>query len=496
MSNLYTTNAPAPPRHPEVPSANESVGTQTPMLIAGDDAFSDRSLDVVSPYNGALIGSVAIANEDNVLTAITRMRAPLKLSRHRRAAILRGMAALVSERREQLARLSTCESGLSLKDTRYEVLRAIDALSLAADATSFDDGAAFAGDVGANGKSRRILSHREPVGLIGAITPFNHPVNQVVAKLAPAIAAGAPIIIKPSEKTPLSALAIGRIAHEAGLPGEMLSVLPGRPEVIAPIFTANPDIKMLSFTGSPRIGKLLLAQAQYRRVIMELGGNDALIVFADADVERAADLAAAGAFANSGQRCTAVKRILVCESIADAFVEALAERTHALSYGDPLNPATEIGTVIDTPAAIEIERRWHGAVAAGARVIVPLRREGALISPCVLDHVPAETSLVTDETFGPVAPVLRFGSLDEAITLTNGTDFGLCAGLCTDRLDIITRCIEELHVGSVNVWEVPGYRSELSPFGGIKESGLGQKEGLVEAIKLYTNIKTVSYPWF
>ncbi|MGL4727658.1 MAG: aldehyde dehydrogenase family protein, partial [Bosea sp. (in: a-proteobacteria)] len=413
-SDLVVNNAPPAGPRPVARVAADTAPMQSPMFIAGEEVFSATSLDVFSPYDGAHVGAAAMANEGDVLVAIGLMQSAPKLSRHRRATILRGMSALVATHLQELATLASRESGLSLKDTRHEMSRAIDSLSLAADATTFDDGAAFAGDIGANGKSRRILSHREPVGLIGAITPFNHPVNQVVAKLAPAIAAGAPIIIKPSEKTPLSALAMGRIAFEAGLPGEMLSILPGRPEVIAGIFATHPAIKMVSFTGSPRVGKLLLAQAHYRRVVMELGGNDPLIVFPDADLGRAATLAVAGAFANSGQRCTAVKRILVAESVADAFVEALAEKTRALRQGDPLDPSTDIGTVIDEAAAIQIESRWNAAVASGARVIVPLRRQGALVSPCVLDHVPTNAALVREETFGPVAPVMRFRSLDEA----------------------------------------------------------------------------------
>jgi phosphonoacetaldehyde dehydrogenase len=331
-----------------------------------------------------------------------------KLTRAERAAILRRMAARFAERRDECARLATRESGLSLKDTHYEIGRVMDALTLAADVTSFDDSGIFAGDIGQYGKARRILTHREPVGLIAAITPFNHPFNQVVHKVAPAIAANAPIILKPSEKTPLSALLFAEITYEAGLPGPLLSIVTGDRNMIARVFTTHPAVKLLTFTGSPTVGKALAQAAGYRRVVMELGGNDPLIVFADADVKRAATLATGGAFGNSGQRCTAVKRILVHHALAHDFVAARAAKTRALREGDPLDPETDIGTVIDEAAARDIETRRQEAEAGGAQAVVPLKRDGALLTPSLYDRVAPDARLVVQETFGPVAPVIRF----------------------------------------------------------------------------------------
>lgn len=473
------------------------VSGVTPMRVAGKKLWSAKAMDVVNPYDGSLVGRVPVASVPEIVAAIEAMAGPIpRLTRHERASILRRIALQVEARKDELAMLASRESGLSLKDTGFEMLRAIDALNLAADATCFDDGAAYAGDIGANGKARRLVSHREPVGLVAAITPFNHPVNQVVAKVAPAIAAGAPIIVKPSEKTPLCALMLADMAYEAGLPGPMLSVITGDPRMIAHHFSIHPAVQLLTFTGSPAIGKELAASARYRRVVMELGGNDPLIVFPDADLDKAVSLALSGAYANSGQRCTAVKRILVHSSLADEFATRMAERSLKIVSGDPLDPLTEIGTVIDERSAIEIETRVRAACVEGARLITPFERKGALIRPCVLDHVPVTARLVHEETFGPVAPIIRFETIDQAIAISNGTAYGLSAGLCTDRLDWITRCISDLKVGGINVWEVPGYRSELSPFGGVKDSGLGQKEGMLEAVKLYTNIKTVSFPWF
>lgn len=468
-----------------------------PMWIAGQARTSDTWAPVHDPYTGREIARVPVAGKAQIAEAIELMTAksPPKLSRNQRSVILRKMADLIRIDGEALARLASSESGLCLKDTRHEIARSIDVLNVAADATTFDDSSAYPGAIGANGKHRRIFTHREPLRLAAAITPFNHPLNQVIHKIAPSIAAGTPMIVKPSEKTPLTALKLAEICYEAGLPPEMLSVVTGNPADVAEVFTTHPAVSLINFTGSPAVGKRLMQMAGYRKVVLELGGNDPLIVMEDADVERAAEIAVSGAYGNSGQRCTAVKRILVQQSIADAFVAALARRTQALRCGDPMDEGTDIGTVIDDAAAMVIERRVQAASASGALVVTGKPRIGALFHPTVLDHVPADCELVVEETFGPVAPVLRFQHMDEAIALSNGTRYGLSSGVCTDRLEWITRFVTELNVGSVNIWEVPGYRSEASPFGGVKDSGLGCKEGVMEAMKLYSTIKTFSLPW-
>jgi aldehyde dehydrogenase (NAD+) len=229
--------------------------------------------------------------------------------------------------------------------------------------------------------------------------------------------------------------------------------------------------------------------------VLELGGNDPLIVMEDADLDEAATLAATGSYKNSGQRCTAIKRIIVHEQVADAFVERLVDKTRAWTYGNPTDPTIDMGTVIDSVAAQQFEDRVNDAVAQGARLLVGNVRRGALYSPTVLDRVEPAMNVVRTETFGPVSPVIRFKTIDEAIRIANGTAYGLSSSVCTNRLDYITRFVTELSVGSVNVREVPGYRLELTPFGGIKDSGLGYKEGVQEAMKSFTNVKTYSLPW-
>jgi aldehyde dehydrogenase (NAD+) len=293
----------------------------------------------------------------------------------------------------------------------------------------------------------------------------------------------------------LAALTLADILYEAGLPPPMLSVITGEPAEIADEMLTHPDVDLVTFTGGVTIGKHIAARAVYKRQVLELGGNDPIIVMDDADVNKAADLAANGSYKNSGQRCTAVKRIFVHERLAADFTEALLERTKAWTFGDPLDPAVDMGTVIDERAAMLFERRVSDAVSQGARLLHGNQRSGALYSPTLLDRVRGEMEVVQQETFGPVSPVMTFKDVDDAIRQVNSTAYGLSSGVCTNRLDDIMRFVRELQVGSVNIWEVPGYRLELTPFGGIKDSGLGYKEGVQEACKSFTNVKTYSLPW-
>ena len=276
----------------------------------------------------------------------------------------------------------------------------------------------------------------------------------------------------------------------------MYQIVTGGVADIGDAMISNEHAELVTFTGGVRAGKYIAENAGYRRTVLELGGNDPLIVMDDADIAKAAALAVAGATKNSGQRCTAVKRILAIDSIADALAEAIVAETAKLTCGDPSDPATDVGTVITADAAALFERRVEMAVAEGAKVLHGAPREGALFHPTVVDHVNASSELVKEETFGPVVPIVRCKDLDDVIQTSNSTAFGLSSGVCTNRIDVVHRCIEELRVGTVNVWEVPGYRIEMSPFGGIKDSGLGYKEGVIEAMKSYTNVKTYSVPWF
>ncbi|MFM0015598.1 phosphonoacetaldehyde dehydrogenase [Paraburkholderia sediminicola] len=467
------------------------------LRIGGEEIRRAEIIEVFNPYNGELVGTVPKATLADVRHAFAwahQYRA--RLTRYERSQILLRAAEMVRQRTEEIADLITAESGLCKKDSLYEAGRVADVMTFGANKALKDDGQVFSCDLTPHGKKRRVYTQRDPLlGVISAITPFNHPMNQVAHKVVPSIATNNRIVVKPSEKVPLSTYLLADIFYAAGLPQEMLQVITGDPKDIADELITNEHVDLVTFTGGVQIGKYIASKMGYRRAVLELGGNDPIIVMEDADLEEASTLAVSGSYKNSGQRCTAVKRILVHEAVADRFVELLVEKTRAIRYGDPTDPATDMGTVIDEAAAKFFEAQVNDAISRGAKLLVGNRREGALYSPTVVDHVTPDMPLVKYETFGPVSPVIRFRDIDDAIRISNSTDYGLSSSVCTNRLDYITRLIAELQVGSVNVREVPGYRLELTPFGGIKDSGLGYKEGVQEAMKSFTNVKTYSLPW-
>jgi phosphonoacetaldehyde dehydrogenase len=464
--------------------------------VAGELIRGGKSLTVHNPFNGSVLGAVTLAARGDTAAAIDAALAWHEtLTRYQRSQILEKARLLLEERREEFARLITNEAGLCIRETRYEVGRALDVLRFAAMEALRDDGQIFSCDISPQGKARKIFTLREPLSLVVAITPFNHPLNQVVHKVAPAIAVGAPAILKPSSKTPLTAIRFAELLYEAGLPGPMLSVLLGPSEEVADVLVKDPRVGLITFTGGELIGKRIAETAGYKRLVLELGGNDPLIILDDADLDVAVTLAAEGSFRNSGQRCTAVKRILVQKNIADEFTHRLVEKTKEYKCGDPMDEATRVGTVIDEPAAIYLETVLREAVAAGAKVLVGGERQGALLQPTVVANVPRACRMVVCESFGPLAPVLTVRDLDDAIAVANSTAYGLSSGVVTRSLDKAIACVKRLKTGTVNINEVPGYRLESSPFGGVKDSGLGIKEGVIEAMKSMTTVKAFSLPW-
>jgi len=468
------------------------------MRIAGKLVRTDDVIEVRNPYDNTVVGTVPAARPEHVREAFRLAKAfKPKLSRYERQQILQRTAELLRDRREAFARLIVAETGLCWKDSLYEASRAYDVWSFAAQLTIKDDGEIYACDISPMGKRRKIFTTRVPLlGVVSAITPFNHPLNMVSHKLAPAIATNNRVVLKPTELTPLTALALADVLYEAGLPPEMLSVVTGNPATMGDAMITDPDADLVTFTGSVRVGKYIASTAGYKRKILELGGNDPLIVMEDADLDKAAELAVTGATKNSGQRCTAVKRILVVESIADEFSHLVVEKAQKLKSGDPMDPSTDVGTVINERSAMLFERRVDDAVSRGARLLHGAPRRGALFAPTVVDQVPYDCELVFEETFGPVIPLIRCpNDIAQVIRISNSTAYGLSSGVCTNRLDYIARFVAELEVGTVNIWEVPGYRIEMSPFGGIKDSGLGDKEGVVEAMKSFTTVRTWSMPW-
>lgn len=472
-----------------------------PMRIAGKMVDADETLNVHYPYTDAVVGTVPAGNAAHAREAfeIAAGYTP-KLTRYERQRILLRIAELLYARKDEISDLVTLELGISKQDSLYEVGRAFDVYTLAGQMVIRDDGEIFSCDLTPHGKQRKIFTTREPlIGAISAITPFNHPLNMVSHKIAPAIATNNCIVVKPTELTPMTALVLADIIYEAGLPPEMLSVVTGWPKDIGDEMITNQNIDLITFTGGVPVGKLIASKAGYKRQVLELGGNDPLIILNDLDdddLKKAADLAVAGATKNSGQRCTAVKRILVQESVAERFVPLVLERARKLKFGDPMDRTTDLGTVVHEKAAALFEKRVHMAAEQGAEVLYDPGREGALLPPIVVDRVPHGSELVMEETFGPIIPIIRAPDDDDAlIALSNSTAFGLSSGVCTNDYRRMQKYIHGLKVGTVNIWEVPGYRIEMSPFGGIKDSGNGYKEGVIEAMKSFTNVKTFSLPW-
>ena len=461
--------------------------------VAGEELGSEL-LDVIYPYSGELAGRVRMVDGSGLEQALTSTR-KVDMTRWQRHEVLMRARELLSGRAEEFAHLIRSESGLCMRETRYEVGRTQDVLQFAAMEALRDDGQVFSCDVSPQGKARKIFTLREPLQLATAITPFNHPLNQVAHKLAPAIAAGTPMILKPSEKTPLTAITFTRLLYEAGLPPEMLSVIVGSlDEVVTPLIR-DERVELVSFTGSVAIGKTIATTAGYKKLCLELGGNSPLIVLDDADLDLAVGLAAEGCFRNSGQRCTAVKRLLIHRGVLDDFTEAFVAKLSEYPCGDPSDEETRVGTVIDEEAARLLEDRVARAADQGARVVAGGRRNGASMEPTIIADVPRDAEMVVEESFGPLAPILPVEDLDDAIELANGTAFGLSSGIVTRDMESALRAVKGIRSGTVNVNTIPGYRIESSPFGGVKDSGLGIKEGVIEAIKYMTNVKTFSLPW-
>ena len=470
------------------------------MRIAGKKVDAEKVIEVEYPYTKEIIGTVPAGNAEHAKKAldIAANYTP-KLTRYERQKILQKTAEKLVEKKEEISDLITYELGISKQDSLYEVGRAFDVFSLTAQLCIYDDGEIFSCDLTPHGKARKIFTVREPLKSISAITPFNHPLNMVAHKIAPSIATNNCTVCKQTELTPMTALLLADVLYDAGLPPEMFSVVTGWPDDIGSEMIKNPNIDLITFTGSVEVGKYIAEQAGFKRTVLELGGNDPLIVLNDLnddDLKKAVELAVTGATKNSGQRCTAVKRILCQNKIADRFVEMALNRAKKIKFGDPMDLATELGTVVNAQAAELFDKRVSMAADEGAKILYHPGTKGALLPPIVIDNVNPKSELVMEETFGPVIPIIRVPDEDdEVIKISNSTAFGLSSGVCTNNFMRAKKYIQSLNVGTVNIWEVPGYRIEMSPFGGIKDSGLGYKEGVIEAMKSFTNVKTFSLPW-
>jgi putative phosphonoacetaldehyde dehydrogenase len=461
------------------------------MMLEGR-LSGEETVEVRSPWDGRVVGRVADDGAEDLSRAVATVAAYDRgLDVGARAGILTTAARLLADRREELADLITAEAGTCAGDSRKEVDRAVANLRVAGEECSRIRGETI--EITAGGTPRLALTLRDPVGTIAAITPFNRPLNQVVVKVAPALAMNNGIVVKPSEKAPLSALVLAGILHDSGLPANMLAVVTGRPDTVGTALVAHPAVDMVTFTGSVATGEAIARAAGMRKLHLELGGNDPLIVLADADLERAARLAVAGAFGNAGQSCRGVKRIICVAEVADAFAELLLARVRRLRCGDPADRETDVGPVISAEAAAVVAGRIEAAVADGARLLHGGGHEGAVVPPAVLDHVDAGSELVVAETFGPVAPIIRVADADAAVAVANSTPYGLQAGVLTQNFPAFLEIASRLRVGAVALDDGPNFDSPHIPFGGVRKSGIG-REGIAYSMAEMSTVKTVVLP--
>lgn len=470
------------------------MGAARPFLIGGQWRHSATAARVVNPFTGATVAEVCQAGKTDAEEAITASVAAFpamrRLPAHARAAAAGTIAAELSARREEFARSITAEAGKPITDARREVGRAIQTFTVAAEEAKRMSGEVIPLDLTPGMEPYLGVVRRFPVGPVLGITPFNFPLNLVAHKVAPSLAAGNPIVLKPAPQTPVTALLLGEAVLKAGLPPGAFSVVPCE-NAVAEQMVTDPRFKVLSFTGSAAVGWMLKTKAGKKRVVLELGGNAGVIVAPDADLDLAAERCAAGGYTYAGQSCISVQRIYVHSAVYGRFVEKLLARVRALEAGDPLDEATVIGPLIDEAAARRVEDWINEAVAQGARVLAGGKRSGPLVEATVLAGVKPEMKVSCREVFGPVVTLSQYQRFEEAIDALNDSEFGLQAGIFTRDVDRIFRAYRDLEVGAVLANEVPTFRADHMPYGGVKDSGLG-REGVRYAMEELTEPKLLA----
>jgi acyl-CoA reductase-like NAD-dependent aldehyde dehydrogenase len=463
------------------------------FLIDGEWKESGSRLEVRNPYGGTA-GAVFLATESDVEDAITSSIRGFKLMKslpsYKRAEMLKNIADRIKERKEEFARLITLEAGKPIKDSRGEVDRAIMTFTLASEEAKRVPGDAIPLDLNQASEGRVGLVQRFPIGPVLGITPFNFPLNLVAHKVAPALAAGNSIILKPSERTPLTSLLLGEVVLQAGVPAGALNVIPCS-TALAEKMVGDERIKAVTFTGSTAVGWKLKSIAGKKRVILELGGNAAVIVDSDVDISAVATRCSVGAYSYAGQSCISVQRIYVHRSKFDEFIQKFVDLVKHKKVGDPMEEDTDVGPVINEEAAIRIEQWVNEAVEGGARILTGGHRNGTIYEPTVLTGVNPKDRISCLEAFGPVSIVEPFDDFQEVIDKVNDSDYGLQTGVFSNNLEHVFHAFRELEVGQVIVNDVSSYRIDHMPYGGVKDSGFG-REGVRYTIEELTDIKMLA----
>jgi len=471
-----------------------TTATEKRLLVGGEWVETGDWLEVRSPYSGDVVGRVAKAGEDETRAAIDAAERAMAepLPAHKRAEILVKVVAGIARRHDELAAQISAEAGKPLKAAKVETSRAMSTYTFSAVEARKLAGEMVPMDAAQAGEGKLAFTLRQPIGVVGAISPFNFPLNLVAHKLAPALAAGCAVVLKPASQTPLSALTLAELAHEAGLPPGWLNVLVGPASEIGDVLVEDERVRAITFTGSAGVGWKLRERAARKKVLLELGNATPVIVHGDADVGEAATKLASNAFSFAGQSCISVQRIYVQKWVYDEFVERFLAEVKQLVVGDPADEQTDVGPVIDDGARERILSWIEEARDAGAEILAGGGPEGDLIQPTVIANATLDMKVCREEVFGPVCVVNSYEALDEAIALANGTRFGLQAGIFTGDIRVALRAAQALEFGGVTVNEAPTFRADQMPYGGVKDSG-NTREGPAYAVRELTEQRVVVF---
>ena len=463
------------------------------MLIGGKHISSDDLEEVKNPFNGDVIDTIPIAHLQTAQLAIdaanNAKESIQEMSAFKVSNKLFNIVEKLKDNREDFAKLLSLEVGKPINESLVELDRSVETLKLAAEEAKRIYGESVPLDAGLNGKGFFAFTQKVPLGVVAAITPFNYPLNLTIHKIAPALACKNTVIIKPPTEAPLAVMKFAELVNEE-FPDGVINTLTGYGSEVGDYLVTSPGVNKISFTGSVTTGLMISQKAGMKRVTLELGGNDPLIVLKDADIDKAVKGVINGAFLNAGQVCMGVKRIIVEKEVSKKFTEKLVSETEKLVMGNPLDKKTTLGTLISEKAAIQVEQTVNNAVHMGAKILTGGVRDGAFYSPTVIDDVTQDMDLIVNETFGPVAPIIHVNSLDEAIEAANNTEYGLQAGVFTSDYSAAMRCASEIEAGTVFVNKQSTFRTDNMPFGGFKSSGVG-KEGIKYAVSEMTKTKLI-----
>lgn len=464
------------------------------MYLAGEWKDSTKKIDVINPYDKSVVGTVVAASPDNFTAAIARAQSTFHSYRsyptYKKADALMFISNEIEKRKQELAESITREMGKSIKDSLGEVNRAVSVFAISAEEAKRLGGELISMDWQAGSEGRWGIVRRFPMGVVGGISPFNFPLNLVAHKIGPALASGNTIVLKPASKTPIVALKLAEIIDQTDLPKGVVSILPASAKDTAPLLE-DPRVKVITFTGSPAVGWHIKENSHKKRVVLELGGNAGVIVADDADVDYAVGRMIFGGFGTSGQSCISVQRVYLHESIYDRFVTLFADKVGSLKIGDPLDPNIDVGPVVEEKEAIRIEEWIKEAVKEGANVLVGGKREGGHVLPTILTDVKPDMKVCAQEVFAPMVSVIKYTDFKDAVAQINDSDFGLQAGVFTNRMKDIWYAFETIDTGGVVINDVPTYRADHQPYGGMKDSGFG-REGIRYSIEDYTELKILS----